>query len=372
MTNVPTTPEIAELCPAKRKKRSRVRLLLLVCMPCLIVFLGLVIYSTGGRYVATDNAYVQSDMITVRPEVSGPIKVVHVRENDHVTTGTPLITIDNANYQIELDQARANLQGVRADIKRQKAAYLQKVDELELAQKNIAYAARELRRVSALAERKVVAAAKLDDARHVMDVNQQKYRIIEAAIGQILTRLEGDPDNSPENLAEYRLAKAKFEKAELDLSKTIVRAPFSGRVSKIPAIGQLVRSGTSVMSLADDSSFWIEANLKETDLTYILAGQKVQIEVDAYPDQEWHGTVESISPATGSKYAIIPSQNATGNWVKVVQRVPVKIVFEQTNTNRELRAGMSTTVRIDTEHRRFILASLHKRFPAVATAAPSK
>ncbi len=368
MTNVPTTNEVVEPCPAARKKRSWVRLLLLVCVPCLVALLGGFVYSIGGRYVETDNAYIQSDMITVRPEVSGPIEVVHVRENDHVRQGTPLVTIEKDNYLIQLEQARANLQGVLADIKRQKAAYLQKVDELELAQKNIEYAAKELRRVSALADRKVVAEAKLDDARHVVDVNRQKHRIIEAAIYQILTKLEGDPNNPPENLADYRLAKAKFEKAELDLSKTVIRAPFSGRVSKIPAIGQLVQAGTSVMSLVDDSLFWIEANLKETDLTHILAGQQVEVKVDAYPDLDWNGRVESISPATGSKYAIIPSQNATGNWVKVVQRVPVKIVFEHKNEKRELRAGMSTTVRIDTEYHRSILASLYKLFPAVATA----
>ena len=339
--------------PRGRSRRRRtVGRLLLVAGPVAVALVAAYVYWTGGRIVTTDNAYVQSDKVTVSADVSGPITAVRVVENQEVAKGQPLFVIDSRPYVIALAEARARLQQVQAEIKTQKATYAQKVNELKLAQSDLSFARKEYRRQSTLEHDKAVAKAKLDDAQHTLDVSRQRLQVIRSEMDQILARLEGDPQVAADRLAEYRLAKAQVDQASLDLSRTVVRAPFAGRVSKIPRIGMHVEPGTVVMSLIADHRFWIEANIKETGLTHVRVGQRVDIEVDTYPDRDWSGTVTSISPATGSEYAIIPAQNASGNWVKVVQRIPVRITVDDRDPNCPLRAGMSTSVRIDTRYHR--------------------
>ncbi len=338
-----------------RKTRSRsrsVRRLLLTLGPLTVAVVAGYLYWTGGRVVGTDNAYVQADKVLVSTEVSGQIIDVRVQENERVEKGAPLFVIDPRSYEIALDEAKAHRQQVLAAIKTTKASHQQKLNELKLAESDIDFAQKEFKRQSTLDSNRAVAKAQLDSAQHDLDVSNYKRAIIETEKDQILATLEGDPNVNEKLVASYRLAQAEVERAALNLERTVIKAPFSGRVSKIPQVGKHIEPGSSVMTLIADSGFWVEANLKETELTHVVKGQHVTIEVDTYPDVQLDGIVQSISPAAGSEYSIIPAQNATGNWVKVVQRIPVRIQVSEKEDTPVLRAGMSAVVNVDTGFQR--------------------
>ncbi|SDO57563.1 HlyD family secretion protein [Desulforhopalus singaporensis] len=354
--------------PSPGKKKS-IRLFFLVLGPLVVVAVSLFFYLTGGRFVETDNAYVQADKVAVSAEVSGTIVEVMVAENASIKKGTPLLKIDDRSYTIALEQARASLQEAEAEITKLKAEYSQKVNELRLAESNIAYAKKEFGRLSNLDSNQAVAKAQLDDAEHNLALSRHRFKIIDTEMEQILAKLKGDPEIPIDRLPSYRLARATVEEAALNLEKTTVVAPFDGRVTKLPRVGKHVAPGMPIMALVADSGFWIEANLKETELTHVRADQKVSIEVDTYPDFEFTGTVQSISPGTGSEFSIIPAQNATGNWVKVVQRIPVRIVVDNYSGNRVLRSGMSTTVTIDTEYHRPLPGWISRRLTETGVLA---
>lgn len=353
MSERDTSPETAEKStPVSTKKKAGKRRFLLALGPVLVATVSLYVYWTGGRVIQTDNAYIQADKTPISAEVTGAIVEVLVKENQLVEKGSPLLKIDPRSYVITLEKAKANLQNMEAEINKLKASYQQITNELSLAQNNIDYTEKEYKRLTKLDSNNAVAKAQLDSAQHNFQISQHRLEIIKAQRAQILAQLEGNPDIDPSQLAIYRLANTQVENAALDLDKTVVRAPFQGRVSKIPQPGKHVAPGMSVMSLIADNDFWIEANLKETDLTHVSSGQKVDIEVDTYPDADFTGTVQSISPGTGSEFSILPAQNATGNWVKVVQRIPVRIKIDESVNHQKLCAGMSATVKIDTKYHR--------------------
>ena len=336
--------------------------------PFAVAVVAAYFYWTGGRFVDTDNAYVQADKVAISVEVSGPIVAVLVGENDYIAKGTPLCKIDNRSYIIALEQARARLQEALAEIRIKKVIYSQKVNELKLAQSNIDFARKGYTRQSNLESSQAVAKAQLDDSQHNLELSEYRLDIIRNEMDQILAGLEGDPNIAADHLASYRLAQAVVEKAALDLERTVVLAPFSGRVSKIPEVGKHVEPGTPIMSLIAATSFWVEANLKETELTRVHPGQKVTIAIDTYPEQEFTGTVQSISPGTGSEFSIIPAQNSTGNWVKVVQRIPVRISVDNRTDELVLRSGMSAKVQIDTEYSRSLPLFAPKSLAGIGTA----
>jgi len=352
----------------KRKKKKFVRRFFLLLGPVAVIAAASYIYLTGGRYVHTDNAYVQADKVAITAEVPGSIVEVLVHENDLVQQNDPLFRLDNRVYTIALAQSQAKLQEAATSIQQLKARYQQKVNELKLAQANIDFARKEYVRQSALDKKQAVAKAQLDDARHTLQVNEYQLDIIQTEMEQILAQLEGDPEVPQERVASYRLASAVVDKAALDLERTTIRAPFSGRVSKIPQAGKHVEPGTPVMSLIAATRFWIEANLKETELTRVLPGQSVSIKVDTYPDHTFNGMVQSISPGTGSEFSVIPAQNASGNWVKVVQRVPVRISVSTDSGQETLRSGLSTVVRIDTQYHRPLPGWLFKGLTSLGLA----
>jgi len=365
-----TNPESAFLTAARRRK-IRIGRFLLLAGPLAVGMISFYLYYSGGRFVTTDNAYIQADKVAISSQVAGAIVAIQATENSHVEQGQPLFVLDNRTYAIVLDQTRARLQGVKVDIETLKASYHQKQNELKLAQVNTDFAEREYQRQSNLAQFKAVADAKIDEAKHSWDVSRQQGGIVYEEMAQILARLNGDPEGDIERQAGYRLAKAEVAQAELNLERTTIRAPFAGRVSKIPKEGQYVETGKAVMSLIADSSFWIEANFKETELTHIRVGQDAEIEIDTYPDRKWRGTVTSISPGTGGEYSIIPAQNATGNWVKVVQRIPVRITVNTESEGPNLLAGMSTVVRIDTGYQRQLPSLVQKAIKAAGFAQPA-
>jgi membrane fusion protein (multidrug efflux system) len=313
---------------------------------------GAYAYYTSGRIVETDNAYVKADVGIVSAEVAGPIDAVKVRENQQVAAGDVLFTIDNRSYMVAVERGNAQLAAIDDFVQSTRASYAQALEQLALARTNASYEQRELDRQAALAERKLASEVDVDEQRHEREVANQQIQVAERALDQIRARLGGHLDRPVTEQAAYLAAKSTRDAAMLDLEHTVVRAPFAGIASKVPTLGQFVQPGAPIMTVVADRGMWVEANYKETDLTHVAVGQPVDIRLDTYPDRHWRGRVESISQATGAEFSIIPAQNATGNWVKVAQRIPVRIAIEADGADLNLRAGMSAIVDIDTGYER--------------------
>ncbi|MGA8259700.1 MAG: HlyD family secretion protein [Arenicellales bacterium] len=355
-------------------KRRRIRRILFLAGPLLLIIVGGGFYMTSGRYVSTDNAYVGQDKVVVSAQVAGSIIGVDVSENQSVDKGQVLFRLDPAPYQVALARARAGVEAARADIEKLQAAYRQQQETLVLDESNEAFADREYHRLDKLAGSKFASQEQLEQAKHNLDIAHQQIAITKQAIAQLLAQLGGRPGVPLQDQPVYQQAQAAVEQAALDLSHTTITAPFAGVVHKVPEPGQYVDSGGAVMALVSDANSWVDANFKETDLTYVRPGQPVRVEVDTYPGRTWRGVVKSISQATGAEFSVLPAQNATGNWVKVVQRIPVRIAVRAEDGAPPLRAGMSTNVRIDTGQYRhlpeFAQAMLLKwQPPAVYLAA---
>ncbi|HEX5048200.1 MAG TPA: HlyD family secretion protein, partial [Gammaproteobacteria bacterium] len=243
--------------------------------------------------------------------------------------------------------------------------------QLELDKTNAAFARRELDRVQALAAQKLTSEINVDTARNKSDVANQTLVVTERSLEQIRAQLGGNPDQPLTDMAAFLAVKSIRDTAVLDLEHAVVRAPFDGIASKVPQVGNYVAPGTPIMSVVSSHETWIEANYKETDLTHVEVGQPVTIKIDTYPGREWRGTVQSIAKATGAEFSVLPAQNATGNWVKVTQRIPVRIAIEKRATDPELRVGMSAEVDIDTGYERPAPAFLTWLRPDRAEAAPA-
>ena len=337
---------------APRRARRWLRSTLLLLGPFVALTVGAYVYYTSGRVVETDNAYVKADVAIVSAEIAGPIATLGVRENQRVKAGDVSFTIDDRPFNVSLARADAQLAAINDFVESTRASYAQALEQLALARTNAAYEEREHARLTALAERKLASEIDVDEARHKSDVASRQIQVAERALDQIRARLGGDLDRPATEQAAYLAAKSTRDAAALDLEHAVVRAPFDGIASKVPTLGQYVQPGAPVMTVVADHDMWIEANYKETDLTHVAVGQPVDVSLDTYPDRRWHGRVESISQATGAEFSVIPAQNATGNWVKVTQRIPVRIAIETRGDDPELRTGMSAIVEIDTGHER--------------------
>jgi membrane fusion protein (multidrug efflux system) len=351
-----TTPsppaQTGALKPVRRRRWLRPVLLLLG--PLLVITAGGYMYATSGRYVSTENAYVKADKIAVSADVSGRVVMISVRENDIVRASQALFQIDKRPFEIALEHAAAELGIVANEIESYRAAYNQQLTELKIARDDLEFSEREFRRQQRLVDRGIVSESQYDEARHRMEIAQKKVTATEAEIVHVLADLGGDPDIKVEEHPRYHRALATRDQALLDLSRTTIRAPANGVVGNIALqAGEYVEEGKALFSLVSTDSLWINVNLKETDLTHVLVGQLATVSADAYPDKEWQAVVDSISPATGAEFSLLPPQNASGNWVKVVQRIPVRVILkDQTSSDLPLRAGMSVQVSIDTRYER--------------------
>jgi len=355
MSNLSDTPDHTTSANALAHPPRRKRVILLVVVPLIAVLASLAVYLSGGRYVETDNAYVKAAKVPVSAEVSGTVLQVLVQENQAVKAGQPLFRLDPAPFQVAVAKAEAKLAQVRTDLLALRASYREKQAEIAIDRTRLAFAAKDQRRQTDLAAKKFISAARLDEARQSVDLAAQQITATEQSLKQIAESLGGSVDAPIERHPSYLSALAELEQAKLDLSRSEVRASLPGTVGKPPKPGQYIMAGSIAMPLVVSGDPWIEANFPETDLTYVHPGQPVAIHVDTYPNTAWKGVVESLSPATGAEFSVIPAQNATGNWVKISQRLPVRIRLQPGTPMPQLRAGLSATVEIDTSHRRRLL-----------------
>jgi membrane fusion protein (multidrug efflux system) len=336
-------------------RQTRKRLILLVVTPLLALVAGGAIYLSGGGTVKTDNAYVKADLVPISAEVSGPVVETLVTENQHVEAGQVLFRLDPASFAIGVTQAQARVAQVRTELAALQASYAEKQAELELARTRYEFAKREQERQEGLIKQRFVSDSNFAEAKQNTDIAQQQIRVIEQDLQRIAQALGGDATAPIEQHPEFRAAEAGLEQARLSLARTEVRAPQPGTITQPPRIGQYIHAGNISMSLVVTQSARVEANFMETDLTYVRPGQPVTIHIDTYPHRVWHGVVESLSPATGAEFSVIPAQNATGNWVKIAQRVPVRIKIDDGADSELLRAGLSAEVAIETGHKRRLL-----------------
>ncbi len=337
-----------------RFERRRLRMWLLVGLPALAIVVGGILYLTGGRYISTDNAYVGAQKVLITPDISGKVVHVAVREGQHVKPGDELLTLDREPFQLALDQAKAKLANARADYDKAKTNLKSLVTLAELAQNNVELKQRDVERKSKLVSSMAGSAADLDTARSALVTAQLQAEFTVQQRDSTLSQLLGDASLPLERFPEYAQAKAALDDAQRNLDHTVLRAPISGTATQVDNIqlGRFVAAGSPILSVVDDEAPWVDANPKETDITYLRVGQKATLEVDSFPDHTFRGTIIAVSPGTGAQFSILPPQNATGNWIKVVQRVPVRIAFDRDEDTRLLRAGMSVNVEIDTGHSR--------------------
>jgi len=330
------------------QSRRALRRILMGVIPAVVLTVGAAVYLLGGRYVGTDNAYVKADIASVSPEVSGNIHQVLVAENQLVKKGDSILVIDDTNYRIALVGAEAQLRNVVAGIESDKARYRQKEASLAIMQSNVAFAEREFKRQSTLASSNFASTAKLDEAQHAMQSARQNIALLKQEEAEILARLEGDPNITPEKVPSYQQAYTAKLSAATYIERATLHAPFDGIVSQLPKVGDFARTAAPTFSIVSSADVWIEANFKETDLTHMQTGQAVEIHIDTYPGRPFKGHVTSISQASGAEFSVLPAQNSTGNWIKVVQRIPVRISVDDQHDGPALRAGMSVTADVDT------------------------
>jgi membrane fusion protein, multidrug efflux system len=349
-------PDAAEQAPMakpgnlRQALRKKLRMILLIVVPAIAAVAGLGFYLSGGRYISTDNAYVGAQKVLITPDISGKVSRIVVREGQHVAPGDILFEIDSEPFRLALAQAQAKLASVHVDLANLKTNVESLTTLAELAQKNVELKQRDVERKSALVASKAGSQLDLDNAASATVTAQLTAQYALQQKASTLNQLLGNPDLPIEDFPSYRQAKAAAEQAERDLDHTVLRAPISGTATQVDNIqlGRFVIAATPVFGVIDDTAPWVDANPKETDITYLHVGQKVSMDVDSFPGHTFLGTVSSVSPGTGAQFAILPPQNASGNWVKVVQRVPVRIVFEPDQDTGDLRSGMSVKVEIDT------------------------
>jgi membrane fusion protein (multidrug efflux system) len=330
--------------------RKRLRMILLAGLPALAVVIGLGIYLSGGRYISTDNAYVGAQKVLITPDISGKITHVAIVEGQHVKPGDELFTLDREPYELALQQAKAKLDTARSNFDKLKTNLKSLVILADLANKNVDLKQRDVDRKTKLVSTQAGSQADLDTALAAVVTAQMQAEFAVQQHDTTLNQLLGNPDLPLAKFPEYAQAKAVLDNAQREFDHTLVRAPMSGTATQVDNIqlGRFVAAGTPVLSVIDDQTPWVDANPKETDITYLRVGQKATLDIDSFPDHTFTGTVVAVSPGTGAQFSILPPQNATGNWVKVVQRVPVRIAFDKNEDTRLLRSGMSVNVGIDT------------------------
>ena len=333
--------------------RALKRSMFLIVIPLLAVCVGLYLYAAGGRYVSTDNAYVKANVIIISPEVSGRVTSVPVSDNQPVEADDVLLQLDSSPLEITLNRARAQMAVIRTELESLRADYGETVVQAQQAEDKVRYLDKRYKRQRKLLKQGLSSEEKHDEAKHDLQVARREVQIIQQRVQRVLAQLGGSEKLPVDQHPRYLTAQTTYDQAVVDLKATTIRAPASGIVSNMKLqVGEYALAGKPIFSLIENQPIWIEANLKETQLTHILPGQQATIVADAYPDKTWESVVSSIAPATGAEFSILPPQNASGNWVKVVQRIPINLVITDPANGPQLRAGMTVSVRIDTRRKR--------------------
>ena len=333
--------------------RTLKRTVFLIVIPLLAICVGLYLYAAGGRYVSTDNAYVKANVIIISPEVSGRVTSVLVADNQSVEADDILLQLDSSPLEIILSRARAQMAVIRTELESLRADYGETVVQAQQAEDKVTYLDKRYKRQQKLLKQGLSSEEKHDEAKHDLQVARREVQIIQQRVQRVLAQLGGSEKLPVDQHPRYLTAQTTYDQAVVDLKATTIRAPASGIVSNMKLqVGEYALAGKPIFSLIENQPIWIEANLKETQLTHILPGQQATIVADAYPDKTWESVVSSIAPATGAEFSILPPQNASGNWVKVVQRIPINLVITDPANGPQLRAGMTVSVRIDTRRKR--------------------
>lgn len=339
--------------PPRTTRRAWLRPALFALLPVALVAGGYV-YVTGGAVMSTENAYVQADMVAVSTDISGIVKEIRVADNQKVSRGDVLFTLDDQQYRFALDKAEAQIGIVRNDLAALKASYRNMQAQIEQAQTDIEFYDTSFKRQQQLASRNFASQATFDQAEHDLTTAKQRQGLLKEQLAGIAANLNGDPDAPIENHPRFKDAVASRDEAARQLSHTVVRAPIDGIATNVSSLqpGQYLASAASAFSVVSDDHVWVMANPKETELTYVNPGQSVTVSVDTYPDVAWTGVVDSISPASSASFSLLPAENSSGNWVKVVQRIPMRVSLQLPSGKPRLRAGMSVIVDVDTGHPR--------------------
>jgi membrane fusion protein (multidrug efflux system) len=346
--------ERASIRKAPQSARRWVRPALFALLPIALIAGGYM-YVTGGQVTSMDDASVEADKVGVSTDVSGIVSQIDVAENQHVEAGQVLFVLDDLPFRLAQQRADAQV-GVTGDtLNALKANYADMQAQIKQGQSDVEYYRTEFGRQQALLNAHVASESTYDTARRNLETATQKVASLTQQLAAIAANLNGAPGGPIEQDPSYRNAVAQRDEAARQLAHTVVRAPFAGIVTNVPAIapGKYLPASTTAFYLVHADHVWVDANPKETDLTYVRAGQRATVKVDTYPGMQWRGDVESISPTAAQEFSLLPAQNSSGNWVKVVQRIPVRIRVDTADkTLPPLRAGMSVEVEVDTGHRR--------------------
>ncbi|MER9601549.1 HlyD family secretion protein [Mesorhizobium sp. M0243] len=337
--------------PAPVKKKRRLgRFLLMVALPAALAVGGGYVWVTGGRYQETENANLQQAKVSIASDTAGRIVKVDIFDNQLVKQGDELFAIDPEPYRIALAQADAAVAGARLNVEQLRAAYGQSMAQQKSDASQVVFAQSQFDRAADLAQKGINAKSSLDEAKNDLDKAKQQLAVAEQGIISAKAALGGNPDIETDKHPTVMAALAARDKAAYDLAQTTVKAPADGIASQASSfkVGQYVGSGTPLFSLVETGDTWIDANFKETQLTHMKPGQKAEIVVDTYPGRTFEATVKAIGAGTGAEFSLLPAQNATGNWVKVTQRIPVRLELTDADAKMALRTGMSATVTVDT------------------------
>lgn len=325
----------------------RLRITMLILGPAVLLAVILWYYFAHRGYVSTDDAFVQINTATISPQVAGRVATVSAHENEHVSKGEVLLTLDSAPFEAAYEEAQAKLATVADHVRALKAQYKALGAQIAGATSRVAYLKREVGRQGPLAKQNVITNAKLDALHTRLEEAESKVAALEAQREQVLASLGGNPDQKLGDNADYKAAEAALAQARLNLSYTTIRAPAAGVAGPVSVRpGDVLAAGSAALPLVESGAVWIKANFKETALTHMRPGDPATVTVDSYPDHNWKGRVASISPASGEIFALLPPQNSSGNWVKVVQRIPVRIEIDRRPGDPVLRAGMSAEVSV--------------------------
>jgi len=340
---------------AKGSDRKRVTRWALFGLLPVALIAGGYFYFTGGKIMSTDDAYVDADKVAISTDVAGLVQAVDVGDNQHVTAGQNLYRLDPRQFQIALDNAKANLAQTALSLDAMKQDYKHMLSDAAAQQAQVDLDQSNYNRESMLLHSGTVSQAVFDQAQYTLLNDKSKLESLLQQAATQLARLGGDADIPTPQHPQYLQAQSQVEEAQRQLDHTVIKAPFAGTVTNVPSIapGKYLAASTTAFYLVDTDHLWVNANPKETELTYVKPGQRVTVTVDTYPDAVWRGTVQSISPAASQEFSLLPAQNTSGNWVKVVQRVPMRVRVDTSDRKLPpLRAGMSVEVDVDTGHAR--------------------